>query len=411
MKNILLTAFSLLAVFGLKAQGLCDEGRYVTEDYFDSIVETSNVLFGSNVAVGSATQQELRLDFFEPANDTLANRPLIIFAFGGSFVSGDRTQVHFLCEYFARRGYVTAAIDYRTGIFFPINEKSTTLAVVRAMHDMKASVRFFYKDAATTNTFGIDTNRIIVGGISAGAITAIHTAYLDKQSEIPAYLNSDTAAIGSVDGKSGNLGYSSTVHGVLSYSGTIGDSSWIEAGSPPIVLFHDTLDNTVPFGTDTINALGVNTGLVADGSASMAVRCANVGVDFDYLWFERSGHVSYFNNAQDNDTVLNRSSENASIVACQSLTSGIFDAPGFSGTLSVYPNPNNGIATIAITGHATPVTVAVYNLIGQLVSTTQLGINAQQQLDLGAVQSGVYLVRVSDSATGTLLTNHKLIVQ
>ncbi len=408
MKKILLAAFSILAIFSVKAQGLCDEGRYVTEDYFDSLTVTTGIQYGSNVQAGGSSQQALRLDLFEPTGDTLAQRPLIIFAFGGSFVSGQRTDVHFLCEYFARRGYVTAAIDYRTGFFLP-DERTTTLAVVRAMHDMKAAIRFFYKDAATTNTYGIDTARIIVGGISAGAISAIHAAYLDKTSEIPSYLSADTAAIGGVDGLSGNAGYSSKVHGVISYSGTIGDTSWIEAGSAPIVFFHDTLDATVPFGTDTINALGFNTGLEADGSRSMQLRCDNVGVPNDFLWFNRSGHVSYFNGT-DTDTVLKRSSSNAAIVACQNLTS-IYEAPSFAGSFNLYPNPSNGSFIIEISGNTKPVTVGVYNMVGQLVSEIALGTNQQQLVDLSTSQSGIYLVRVADANTGALIATHKLIVQ
>jgi hypothetical protein len=410
MKKILLAAFSVLAIFSVKAQGLCDEGRYVTEDYFDSVVVTSNIQFGSNIEVGGGGQQQsLFLDLFEPFGDTLAKRPIILFTFGGSFVGGQRSDVHFLCDYFARRGYVTAAVDYRVGVFFPINEQSTTLAVVRGMHDMKAAIRFFYKDAATTNTYGIDTARIIVGGISAGAISAIHAAYLDKASEIPGYLSGDTAAIGGVEGLSGNAGYPSKVHGVISYSGTIGDTTWIEAGSAPIVFFHDTLDATVPFGTDTINALGFNTGLEADGSRSMQLRCDNVGVPNDFLWFNRIGHVSYFNGT-DTDTVLKRSSSNAAIVACQNLTS-IYEAPSFTGSFNLYPNPSNGSFTIEISGNTQPVTVGVYNMVGQLVSEIALGTNQQQLVDLSTSQSGIYLVRVSDANTGALMATHKLIVQ
>lgn len=409
MKKILLAVFSVLAVTGLRAQGLCDDGRYVTENYFDSITVTTGILYGSNVQAGGSAQQELRLDFFEPTGDTLAQRPLMIFAFGGSFVGGQRTDVHFLCRYFAHRGYVTAAIDYRTGFFLP-DERTTTLAVVRAMHDMKAAIRFFYKDAATSNTYGIDTARIIVGGISAGAITALHTAYLDKSSEIPAYLSADTAAVGGLEGLSGNPGYSSVVHGVISYSGTIGDTTWIEPGSAPVILFHDTLDATVPFGTDTINALGFNTGLEADGSRSIAVRCANVGVDFDTLWFYRSGHVAYFN-ATDTDTVLGRSSTFSAPIACNEIQTGIYEAPDFAGSLNVYPNPSNGLFTVAVMGHEHPVSVDVYNMVGQLVSTVQLNANQQQQLDLSHAQGGIYLVRVSDATTGKLLANSKLIIQ
>ena len=49
---------------------------------------------------------------------------------------------------------------------------------------MKASVRFFTKDAATTNTYKINPNKIFIGGYSAGAITALHYGYVNNESEL-----------------------------------------------------------------------------------------------------------------------------------------------------------------------------------------------------------------------------------
>ena len=53
---------------------------------------------------------------------------------------------------------------------------------------MKISLRYFYKDASTTNCYRIDTNNVFVGGSSAGALTAIHMAYLDKSCEMEPYI-------------------------------------------------------------------------------------------------------------------------------------------------------------------------------------------------------------------------------
>ncbi len=41
------------------------------------------------------------------------------------------------CSFFAKRGYVTASIDYRLGIEMPLNEKTRGEAVYRGVQDIK----------------------------------------------------------------------------------------------------------------------------------------------------------------------------------------------------------------------------------------------------------------------------------
>jgi len=106
------------------------------------------------------------MDVFEPAGDDTENRPVLLAAFGGSFISGDRTTTHELCKSFARKGFVTAAIDYRLydKPFFPVGELPDSLdmmdVVVRAVHDYKAAIRYFRKDADDENQFRIDPDFI-----------------------------------------------------------------------------------------------------------------------------------------------------------------------------------------------------------------------------------------------------------
>jgi acetyl esterase/lipase len=139
------------------AQYDCSSNRFKDLDFFSSWDETTAVLFGSGPAVGSGQTQELKMDIYEPQGDTMSKRPLILIAFGGSFISGAREDVADLCKLFSKLGYVAATIDYRVGFFVP-DQVTTTQAVMRGMHDMRAAVRFFYKDAQTSNTFKVDTN-------------------------------------------------------------------------------------------------------------------------------------------------------------------------------------------------------------------------------------------------------------
>ena len=281
MKRIFtLCVICILTAAQVYAQPDCSGGRYSTFDLFSNVDVTSAVTFGNNTAL-SGSAVDLKMDIYEPAGDSQTDRPVILMAFGGSFIGGSRGDVAFMCNILAKMGYVAVAPDYRVGFFLP-NEITTTLAVLRGAHDMNACVRYLKKTAAEDgNPYGIDCERIIVGGISAGAIAAIHSAYLDKLSEVPAYMVNDTAGLGGVEGNSGTPDYSSDAVGVISFSGAIGDTSWIEAGGAAIVSIHEENDNVVPYLTQEVSVSGFPTGLIASGSAHVHLRADNQGVSND----------------------------------------------------------------------------------------------------------------------------------
>ncbi len=391
-KIFTLISLCLISATSIQAQD-CDGTRYRTYDLFPDVDVTSGVQFGSNVAVGGGNTA-LRMDVYAPAGDTRTDRPVIIMAFGGSFISGTRADVASLCRVFAKMGYVAIAPDYRIGFFLP-NQITTTLAVFRGAHDMKSVIRFLRKSVAEDgNPYGIDAEKIIASGISAGAISAIHAAYLDKLEEVPAYMENDTAGLGGVEGNSGNLGYSSRPLAVLSFSGTIGDSSWIETGDLPICSVHEELDGTVPYNTTEVNVLGIATGLIASGSRDIHARAEHLGIDNCLLTYPGvENHVGYFSSGFDPVALDFATRFCADMVCdggsnCGSNFVGIDDAPISS--VALYPNPTNGdlrfqAETIGL--------VRVYDMTGRLVlsESTAVGVN---QLDVRSLNSGTYVMQL-----------------
>ncbi len=138
------------------------------ERVFQDAAATKEVVYGNSVTQGGV-QQDLLMNIYEPANDAVNNRPLIILAHGGGFAEGAKEDFDQLAEWFAKAGYVAATISYR---LMDGNDPNLKIAVVDAMHDMKAAVRFFTQN----NTYRIDANNIFIGGFSAGAVTALHYA-------------------------------------------------------------------------------------------------------------------------------------------------------------------------------------------------------------------------------------------
>ena len=119
----------------------CVDGRYIDE-LFDISVDY-NIEFGENVNetfIGSEYTQTLYMDIYEPMGDDYSDRPLIIFMFGGAFVGGSRSSgdIVNLCENYAKRGYVAAAIDYRltTNLVLNPTEEKAYEAVIKAIQDL-----------------------------------------------------------------------------------------------------------------------------------------------------------------------------------------------------------------------------------------------------------------------------------
>lgn len=219
----------------------------------------------------------LKASLFLPTPRLCDKRPVVVFLHSGGYFMGSykSADMRHLAHYFAARGYVTASVEYRLGL--PHFSEGGLLATsLQAMHDLKAFIRYLKKSVVEEgNPFGIDTSRIYVGGSSAGAITALHAAYLTEQrylEEYAPYLSPAWVALeGGIEGLSGNPGYSSTFHGVFSISGAMLKADWIDPSKVSAVLvFHGTEDPVIPFrlGTWPTPPLKWDGGFIVDSVAA-----------------------------------------------------------------------------------------------------------------------------------------------
>ena len=210
-----------ITLLSIQAFAQCD-GRYENE-IFSSFTKTE-VEF-TNVYDWSITNSGLDMDVYTPDGDSYTERPLIIFAHGGSFWSGNKTNPMMvaLCESFAKRGYVAASIQYRLTSIWNLTDSMHMLqTVMNGISDAKAAIRYFRKDAATNgNIFGIDPNQIYIGGYSAGAILAVNLAYINDTVGVPSHLIPIINTSGGLEGNSGNPGYSSDVKAVVNVAGAV----------------------------------------------------------------------------------------------------------------------------------------------------------------------------------------------
>jgi len=278
-------------------QSECDGERYYTE-IFPNINVSSNIEYGENITediLGFEYTQTLYLDVYEPANDSVNERPLIIFMFGGSFVGGSKNSpvMQELCTRYAKMGYVASAIDYRITptLIWNGSEENAYKAVIKAIHDLKAAIRFFRMNDHLYDDFGIDTSRIYAGGSSAGAIAAVNAAYINNENEIPESIYDFVMEYGGLEGFSGNPGYNSEFNGVVNLCGAIGDSNWIEVNDIPIVSVHGDEDTVVPYADDLVTLFGIN--LQVYGSFIIHQTMIDLGNESALYTFEGEGHTPY----------------------------------------------------------------------------------------------------------------------
>ncbi len=181
-------------------------------------------------------------DLYQAKNDTVKKRPLIIWLHGGGFKFGKKTSraIPLWSKMFAQRGYVCAAINYRLTSKKALSQfPAMADGCFDAIEDLYAAIAYFKEHSQQYN---IDTNRIIVGGNSAGAIAALQAAYGNLQSIAAIAGRPDSATVS----KKYNP---EKIAGVINMWGAIFNPDWMQHASVPVVSVHGSKDRVVAFKT------------------------------------------------------------------------------------------------------------------------------------------------------------------
>jgi acetyl esterase/lipase len=387
-----LLGLSLLSL-NLSAQYDCSNDRFLQEVFTDVSV-TSDVEYG-NAFTYSGAATILKMDVYQPTGDAFTERPLIVFAHGGSFIFGNKTSsdIVTLCNKYTRLGYVCASIDYRLGYENLIpNATTATETVYRATSDMRAAIRYFRKDRATANQFKIDTTNIFATGVSAGAFMVLHLAYLDQPEEIPTAV--DPVAFGGIEGLSGNDGYSSKVKAIVNLCGALGDTAWINAGDTPCLSMHGTNDDVVPYGSDIINVLGISL-FEVDGSHSVAARQTHIGVQNEFYTWPGQAHVPFVNSTVYMDSVyMAMTPFLANQLGCE--VPNAIAPKEMLAELAIWPNPAS--ETIYLNSSDKLNQVQILNLQGKLVQSLNPA-NSTTSVSIDNLPNGMYFIRVLSNST------------
>jgi LPXTG-motif cell wall-anchored protein len=194
---------------------------------FDEVTVTRDVVYRETTDASGAPV-ELRLDVYEPAGDTAAQRPVVAWLPGGWFTGRPRGDMAAYAEDFARKGYVAVTVDYRQrpGLrCCPTDDAPGVEAALLDAHDDAAAAVTWLRDNAAE--YRIDPRAVAVGGDEAGASAALALAHLPGQM-----------------GRSGP----SPVAAAVGIQGV--DLGWPDAGEPAVLALHGD-DNLAPLHLST----------------------------------------------------------------------------------------------------------------------------------------------------------------
>lgn len=127
------------------------------------------------VTFSKADGVPLSLDVYQPPEN--GTFPIIMQMYGGSWQSGSPLNREWFARYFAERGYVVIAIDYRHAPEWKWPEQIV---------DARTGLYWISQDA---HRFGGDPGRIVLVGWSSGAQLAMRLAYQEGPSSIRGVVN------------------------------------------------------------------------------------------------------------------------------------------------------------------------------------------------------------------------------
>jgi acetyl esterase len=226
--------------------------------------------------------EPLRLFVVKPDGwQTGDRRPAMIYFFGGAWTRGDPSKSIGWARMVAKWGMVGIAPDYRTAERFETTP-------VEATADARAAMRWV-EDHATD--LGVDTNRIVVAGTSAGGHLALWTAIAEapfgsKTEESPATKPAVLVLI-SAPADTTPSTWNNDPKMLKRFGPHIGDVSplqHLDAKMPPVIMFHGDADPTVPY----VTAVALHDKLIATSNICVFITIPGGGHGIGSGWKDKS---------------------------------------------------------------------------------------------------------------------------
>lgn len=185
---------------------------------------------------------QLFMDVYRPEETHKTEKlPAIVFFFGGGWNGGQKDQFLNQATYLSKRGMVCFLVDYRVKNFHGTSP-------FESLKDAKSAIRYVRKNA---EMFGIDPNKIVAAGGSAGGHLAASTALISGFSEsgedsvINCVPNALVLFNPVIDNGPGGYGFKRIGEAYKDFSPLHN----IRSGAPPTIIFVGTEDALIPVTT------------------------------------------------------------------------------------------------------------------------------------------------------------------
>ena len=222
--------------------------------------DTGNLRVEKDIVFGKGGTKDLTLDVYRPPVSVTSKRTAIIHLFGGGFFVGNKNAGYIIndAKALGARGYTSVSANYR------LQQEGLWPAQI---HDTKAAIRW---TRANADRLGVEANRIVIAGYSAGGMLSLMAAGTNGRKEF--------------EGDGGNAGVSSDVNACIGVYplasaqiatglfaqgqatpeniAAASPTSYITKSFAPTIFIHGTNDGTVPVQSSIdffskLHALGV----------------------------------------------------------------------------------------------------------------------------------------------------------
>jgi acetyl esterase/lipase len=196
---------------------------------------------------------ELNIYIYNPVDHKPSDqRPVAVFFFGGGWKSGTPGQFEQHCKYLASRGMVAMTADYR------VSSRHGTKAK-ECVADAKSAIRWVRHES---KRLGVDPNRVVAGGGSAGGhiagCTGVIAGFEESGEDLTISSKPNAMALfnpalvlAQVNGEDPLPEDKAST--LLDRMGVdpkaLSPYHHVKAGVPPTIIFHGQGDTTVPYRT------------------------------------------------------------------------------------------------------------------------------------------------------------------
>lgn len=204
-----------------------------------------------NITYLTANNTDLHIDIYTPRGTT-GPTPTFIYIHGGGWIAGSKEVYHLRILPFLEAGWAVVNVQYRLG------DVSRAPA---AVEDCLCALRWVIRNA---ETYGFDSDRIVVSGNSAGGHLALTTGMIpagtgldnqcpgDEPLKVAAIVNwYGITDVGDLLGGDNERSYAVAWIGsqtdALEIATRVSPMTYVRADLPPVLTIHGNADPVVPY--------------------------------------------------------------------------------------------------------------------------------------------------------------------